>query len=60
MVLSDLNSVNFDVALSLLNLPQKVRGYGHIKSDSLNAFDQEKNDLAELFRNNQKNVQAAE
>ena len=60
MVLSDLNSVNFDVALSLLNLPQKVRGYGHVKSDSLNAFDQEKNDLAELFRNNQKNVQAAE
>jgi len=49
-VLTKLNSRNHDAAVALASIPEKIRGYGHVKARHLTAAKREEADLLAKFR----------
>ena len=47
-LLAGLNHDNYETAVAIAALPQRIRGYGHIKENSAN---QARSEQAELFKN---------
>ncbi|WP_243374571.1 indolepyruvate ferredoxin oxidoreductase family protein [Microvirga solisilvae] len=52
-ILAKLNADNHAVAVGLANIPQKIRGYGHIKERNLEIAKKEEADLLAKFRTEQ-------
>ncbi|WP_169569818.1 indolepyruvate ferredoxin oxidoreductase family protein [Sneathiella limimaris] len=59
-VTEHLNDQNRAVALELLELPMKVRGYGHVKEKALEQYYAEHEHLMQLFNNPTDVLKAAE
>jgi indolepyruvate ferredoxin oxidoreductase len=49
-VVSNLNPQNYAVAVGLVSIPQKIRGFGHVKARHLEAAKKEEADLLARFR----------
>ena len=58
-VIADLTQDNHAIACQLAELPDRVRGYGHIKERSIEAFEQERERLLQAFRSPPARVDAA-
>ena len=48
-LLSDLNAQNYSIALEIAQLPQKVRGYGHVKQCSIKQYRESEAVLMDRF-----------
>ncbi len=59
-ILAGLNPENHAVAVQLAEIPEQIRGYGHVKDQHLEAAKREEKRLLELFRNPAALAQAAE
>ncbi len=55
-VIAGLNKDNYATALEIVSLPDKVRGYGHVKQKSMFQFDEELDRLRQDFHRNEKKV----
>ena len=49
-IVGKLNADNHAVAVGLANIPQKIKGFGHIKARNLDAAKKEEADLLARFR----------
>jgi indolepyruvate ferredoxin oxidoreductase len=49
-ILSNLSSDNHAIAVALASIPEKIRGYGHVKTKHLKAAKAEEQSLLEQFR----------
>jgi indolepyruvate ferredoxin oxidoreductase len=58
-VLVGLTEANFDTAVLLLSLPEKIRGYGHVKEKNLGDVRKEQATLLEKFSSPQASARAA-
>jgi indolepyruvate ferredoxin oxidoreductase len=52
-ILAKLNADNHAIAVGLANIPQKIRGFGHIKERNLEIAKKEEADLLAKFRTEQ-------
>ncbi len=50
-LLANLDDDNFQCALKILSLPEKIRGYGHVKLANINMVEAEQKKLMREFRN---------
>jgi indolepyruvate ferredoxin oxidoreductase len=58
-ILANLTSANHAVAVGLAHIPQKIRGFGHIKERNLKAVKAEEADLLARFRSPEQPLAAA-
>jgi indolepyruvate ferredoxin oxidoreductase len=58
-IIDSLNTENHALAVELASLPEKIRGYGHIKQAHLQAFRKQHEDLLKAFRSSQDLADAA-
>jgi indolepyruvate ferredoxin oxidoreductase len=49
-VLANLSPANHAIAVALASIPEKIRGYGHVKMQHLKAAKAEEHGLLEQFR----------
>ncbi|MGH6841653.1 MAG: DUF6537 domain-containing protein, partial [Methylocella sp.] len=49
-ILADLSPDNHAIAVALTSIPEKIRGYGHVKTKHLEAAKADEQDLLEQFR----------
>lgn len=49
-VVANLTADRYVAAVELMSLPQKIRGFGHIKLDSVSDYEQQKDALLDQFR----------
>jgi len=59
-ILVDLKLDNYAVALSLANLPEKIRGYGHIKEENIRIAKAEEAEMLARYREPEARPAAAE
>ena len=59
-MIAGLDADNHALAVSLASLPEKIRGYGHVKAESLVKARAEQAKLLEAWRNPPARRQAAE
>jgi indolepyruvate ferredoxin oxidoreductase len=52
-LVSDLTADNIELISNILSLPEKVRGYGHIKAGNANLVEQERQRLLEQLNDNE-------
>jgi indolepyruvate ferredoxin oxidoreductase len=57
-ILDELCQANHDDAVALANLPDEVRGFGHIKTTSIEQMQQCRRELLQSFRNPAQRVAA--
>ena len=50
-LLANLDDENFHCAIKILSLPEKIRGYGHVKLANINMVEAEQKKLMREFRN---------
>jgi indolepyruvate ferredoxin oxidoreductase len=55
-VLAQLNAGNYDTAVALANLPEKIRGFGHVKEKAVAEFRAEKARLLAAFNGGQQHA----
>ena len=58
-VLRDLSSKNYDTAIELAEVPEKIRGFGHVKERHVGLAKQQEASLLARFRNPDASVDAA-
>lgn len=58
-VLPALSQNNYDSALALAGLPERIRGFGHVKQKSMDAAKAEREALLERFRSDQPRAEIA-
>ena len=47
----NLNSYNYSIALQIAQLPEKIRGYGHVKEESVELANEKLTELLSRFKN---------
>ncbi len=50
-VVNSVNKNNYSIALQILSIPNMIRGYGHVKIESIREADISRKKLLQLFRN---------
>ena len=58
-IIDSLNTENHAIAVELASLPEKIRGFGHIKQNHLQAFRKQHHNLLKAFRSDQVLADAA-
>jgi indolepyruvate ferredoxin oxidoreductase len=58
-IIDSLNTENHALAVELASLPEKIRGYGHIKQNHLKAFRKQHKELLKAFRSDHALADAA-
>ncbi len=51
MLVAGLNDANYDTAVAIASLPERIRGYGHVRKASADAVAPDRERLIEQFRN---------